>query len=180
MNKPLSLSLLAILCAVLLSNCASGPSYADVKASGALTPHAGNGMVLIYRTPGVAASGTKPYLQANGSELSVKLARGGFYSYEAQTGPLQLSHSGLAGESTSETKTKAAIWGGLSSGILGAALAVPMDITAHRKIGLNLQVFSGSTHYVVMNRIDRAMSEVTQKQAEEEISKCRWLNPRTK
>lgn len=180
MKKAVLLSVLTLSCASMLLSCASGPAYADVKASGALTPHAGKGMVLIYRTPGFAASGTKPYLQANGVELSAQLARGGFFSYEASPGPLQLAHSGMSGESTQETKNRAIVGGVLTGGILGGALAVPLDIEAHRKIGMTVRVLPGHTHYVMMDRLDRPMTETPRDDAEEEITECKWLNPQTR
>jgi hypothetical protein len=59
MNKRSYSSLAALLFAALLSSCATtsnGPSFAEAKGTGALTPHNGKSMVLVYRTPGVVGA----------------------------------------------------------------------------------------------------------------------------
>lgn len=160
-----------------LSSCAGGTSYSDAKASGALEPRNGKGMVLIYRTPGFVSAAYKPYLYANNVELSARLARGGFYSYEASPGPLQLAHSKQRGESTASTKTQAVIAGVLLGGVVGGALAVPSDIEQHRKVALNLNILPGQTHYVVMGGAGGNLSVAPREEAEEEITECKWLNP---
>lgn len=181
MKNQIYLPIAAAFLSMLLVGCASGPDYTSVKASGALTPRAGKGMVLIYRSKGLAASGTKPYIYVNQSQMPSRLARGGFYSYEAASGPLHLAHSFAEGESTAETKKSAAIEGFFSAGALGAALAPGMDIDAHRKVAITVQVQSGQTHYVFMDRLDRPLSEVPKdkvEDAEAELTECHWLNPR--
>lgn len=186
MNKRIYLLVAASFISILLASCASGgPDFASVKASGALTPKAGKGMVLIYRSKGLAASGTKPYIFVNQRQMPSRLARGGFYSYEAVPGPLHLAHSFAEGESTAQTKRNAVIGGIVSAGILGAALAsplaIPMDIEAHRKVAITVQVQPGQTHYIVMGRLDRPLSEVPNDEVEDakaELTECHWLNPR--
>lgn len=171
-------NLLALcVCISVLSSCAGGPDYSNAKASGALEPRNGKGMVLIYRTPGFVSAAYKPFLYANNVELSARLARGGFYSYEAPPGPLQLAHSKQRGESTASTKTQAVIAGVLLGGVVGGALAVPADIEQHRKVALNVNVIPGRTHYVVMGGAGGNLSEASREEAEEEIVECKWLNP---
>ncbi|MBL9131484.1 MAG: hypothetical protein JNG86_09815 [Verrucomicrobiaceae bacterium] len=166
-----------LIIASILSSCAGGTSYDDVKASGALAPKAGRGMVVIYRTPGFVSAAYKPYLYANGAELPARLARGGFYSLEVPAGPLQLAHSKQRGESTAATKTMAVVGGVLFGGVVGGALAVPADIEQHRKVGLSLQVQPGQTHYVAMGGAGGDLYVVPREEAEEELPECNWLNP---
>lgn len=175
-TSSLLLSILC-LCTLILSSCAGGTPYASVKASGALNPAPGKGMVLIYRTPGFVSAAYKPYLYANGAELSARLARGGFYSIEAPPGELNLAHSKQRGESTAGTKTAAVISGVLLGGVVGGALAVPADIDQHRKVGLRVTVVAGQTVFVAMGGAGGNLYVVPREEAEEEIEECHWLNP---
>lgn len=183
MKNPLLL-LTAMLCS-LLASCASGPDYSSVKASGALSPHKGKGMVLIYRSSGFVSAAYKPVIYINNVEQSARLARGGFMSYEASPGPLHLAHSKVAGDSTSETRTKAvvgnAVVGAIVLGPVGAALggsmAVSGDIDAHRKVGLDIVVRPNETHYVVMGGAGGPLESVPKEEGEEDIVDCHWLNP---
>ncbi len=180
MKNRIYLTLAASLLAILLSSCAGGQDYSSVKASGALTPRPGKSMVLIYRTPGMMGVALKPYLYANGAELPSRLQRGGFYSMEVNPGLLQLATSEQQGESTAASKTKSVVAGVLLGGGIGAAFAVPMDIAAHRKNGLQVQALAGQTHYIVMHGAGGKLSEAEPSEAEEEITDCHWLNPHSR
>ena len=171
-NMKKHLSLLMLVATVgLFTGCASGPSYHNVAKSGTLTPHKGNGMVLIYKTPpamgvvGCADPGTVVYV--NNVLLPGRLLKGSFYSYEAAPGPLYLSCSQEAGESTAGTKVGAVLTGGLVG--LGA------DIASHSKSGITVNVLPDQTYYV--NHNWGHLKEVTQRKAEGGIKDCHWLNP---
>ena len=177
------LSIATAICASLLSSCAHGPKYPDVKKSGALTPHKGNGMVLIYRTPGfVGAADPGQYVYANHDVLLGRLPRGGFYSYEAAPGALNLMCTAEKGESTGKTKTKSALGGALSGGlvagpvgvVVGSALALAGDSSAHRKHGIDIEVVPEQTHYFT---IDAVLEPVSNEKGEDQIQGCHWLNP---
>lgn len=177
MNLRIPLTIAVSLLSILLSNCAGGPDYASVKAAGSLTPRPGKGMVLIYRTAGFVSAAYKPYLYANGVQLPARLQRGGFYSMEAAPGPLQLAYSKEKGESTAATKTNAVIQGIVFGGIVGGVLAPHADVASRRKVGLQVQVLPGQTHYVTMGGAGGDLSVADPTEAEEEITECRWLNP---
>jgi hypothetical protein len=170
---------------LMLTGCAGGPQFSDVKKSGVLEPHNGKGMVLIYRTPGFVSAAYKPYLYVNQVEQPSRLSRGGFYSYEAAPGLLHLAYSKQPGESTSETRTRAVVGGvvagALIAGPVGAAvmggLGAPADIEQHRKVGLDLNIFPRETRYVAMGGAGGPLKEVPKADAEEEIESCHWLNP---
>ena len=178
MKSRIYLTLLASIFAIMLSSCAGGPDYASAKSSGSLTPRAGKGMVLIYRTPGFVSAAYKPYLYANGSELPARLQRGGFYSIEASPGPLQLAYSKVKGESTATTRTNAVIQGVFYGGIVGGFLAPGADVSSRRKVGMQVQVLSGHTHYVTMGGAGGDLRAADPAEAEDEIAECKWLNPK--
>jgi hypothetical protein len=170
----------AVFCATLMVSCAGGPSYSEVKSSGALQPRAGKGMILIYRTPGFVSAAYKPYLYANGVELPSRLPRGGFYSLEAPPGLMNLAYSKEQGESTTATKMKATVAGGILYGGLGATMGYYGDIAAHRKVGLPIQVRPNETRYVVMGGAGGDLEEATKEDAESDLESCHWLNPTTR
>ena len=184
MKSRILLSLAALVCSFLAS-CAGGQTYSDVKSTGALTPRNGNGMVLIYRTSGMVSAAYKPYLYADQVLLPARLARGGFYSYEAKPGPLSLAYSKVLGESTPETRAKArvtnmvggAIVAGPLGAVLGAAIAGGADIDSRRRVALNITVLPGQTHYVYMGGAGGDLQVATPEEAEEDIEDCHWLNP---
>lgn len=180
-----------ILCVTFLAGCASGPEYPAVKKSGALTPHQGKGMVLIYRTNGFASKAYRPYIYVNQSELLGRLVRGGFYSYEANPGLLNVAYNEAEGDSTEETRSRATrnyilgsalmpgqgLVGGAFDVLTGMAKPKQADIIAHNKIGLNIQVLPGQTHYIFMGGNGGNLKATTQEEAEDEIEGCSWLNP---
>ena len=183
MNNHLSLSIAAVACASLFSSCAHGPKYGDVKKSGALLPHQGHGMVLIYRTPGlVGAADPGQYVYAKHDVLLGQLPRGGFYSYEAAPGPLNLMCTPLQGESSGETKSKRALGGAVSGAlvmgpvgaVVGSALSVAGDSEEHRKHRIDITVVPGQTHFFT---IDAVLEPVSNEKGEDEIQGCHWLNP---
>lgn len=159
-------------------------------------------MVMIYRTPGIAASGTKPYLQINNTELPARLARGGFYSYAAPAGPLLVSHSSGSSGAKPLTRDRAEMGATLVAGLinlsngvrsngmvdlsplsLGGGLvadAMSTDVLSRRQNSMTLQVVPGEMYYLIMGRIDRPLTVVPREEAEEEITGCRWLNPPAK
>ncbi len=173
MKIPTHLSIAVVICGALLAGCASGPQYSDVKKSGAITPHNGKGMVLLYRTPGFVGAAYKPYVYANQGLLG-QLPRGGFYSYEAAPGPLNLAFSSALGESTAKTKAGAALRGALFGGGIGAIIEGMGDSAAHRKNGLDISVLPNQTHYIVMGG---RLKEVSKEEGEDDIADCAWLNP---
>ena len=185
-SRQILFSLAAAVCSLLASCSGSGgQKYSEVKSAGALTPHNGKGMVLIYRTPGFVSSAYKPYIYANHELLSARLARGGFYSYEAAPGHLNVEYSKQLGDSTSKTKTQAVVGnvviGALVAGPVGAAvgagLASGIDKDQHRKVGLDIEVLPGHTHYVYMGGAGGDLKLATAEEAEDEIVQCHWLNP---
>ena len=60
-----SLLVLSVL-AVLMTGCASGPLYSDVKRAGKLQPKPGKGLVLAYFEPGMTGYALRCNLFANG------------------------------------------------------------------------------------------------------------------
>lgn len=188
--------ILACILAMLLSSCTSGPDYASVKASGALMPSPGKGMVLIYRTPGFVSAAYKPYLYADGSELPARLARGGFYSLELTPGQHTLAYSKMRGEATAKTQEQALLGAHVQGGMVGLATGMPVDygmlgmgrlmettalnedIIGRLKFGLNIQVQSGQTLYVYMGGAGGNLAVAETSEAEVDIMDCKWLNPK--
>jgi hypothetical protein len=169
MNAPIQHFVLAILCAVSLSSCAGGGTpFTEMKSSGAMTPHQGRGKVIVYRTSGLAGKASKPFVWMNNVKFAQRLARGGFYSYDAAPGPLLVEfawhdhYSGVA-----ETAGIA-----LTSGLLGAGLD---HLLGHKRKGVNLHVAPNQTYYVLFD--GRKLSEVSKEQAEEDLEDCALLNP---
>lgn len=69
---------LATTCALLLSNCASGPSFTETQSSlPKLT--AGKGRLFIYRTTALGAA-IQPAIKVNGNEVGKAKARGFVYA----------------------------------------------------------------------------------------------------
>ena len=178
--------LLSAACTIFLSACAGGGSqFSEVKKTAGLTPHNGKGLVLIYWQPGFAAAALKPYVYVNGAQLPTQLARGGFISHEVAPGTMAVAYSLSPGESTSETRSKAAtgaavggaLFSGPVAGILGAALAPYDDKVNHKKRGMgDINVQPNSITYVMMEGSPGKLKEVPREVGEKEIEKLRWLN----
>ncbi len=158
------------ICGTMFTGCAGGPQYSNLNQNGSLAPHNGNGMILIYRTPGLAGSGTRFYVWANNTRMPSQLSRGGLYSYEAAPGPVRLeygahNHDNSAGEDVADV-------------LFGGAIAMIGDSMTADKRKLKVNVMPNETHYVLMDGI--RLTEVRKEAAERDIQKCHWLNPSTR
>ena len=174
--------LLGAITFALFSGCASGPSgpvYSDVHNG--FTPHKGYGLLIIYREPGFR---TDPeYLFANDVALPGRLPVGGFYTYEAASGPLSIAFADLPEKSTPTTKTLAALTP-FSGGLLGLG----MDVIERRRHGIDITVLPDQVVYLKLDPAAMRAGisggginsliwrEVTAEQAAEDIQKCHWEN----
>ena len=175
MKHRIYISILSVLCETLFSGCVSGPEYSDTMKSTALTPHDGKGMVIVYWTPGFVSAACRMPIYVNGVMIG-KLRRGGFYSFEAIPGQINVAYSKVEGESTDKTKTESAIGGVLTSGIIGGILNASLDNEAHRKVGVIVNVVANQTTYVRMDNAGPPLSAVSKEQGDGEIGRCHWLN----
>ncbi|WP_395740849.1 hypothetical protein [Prosthecobacter sp.] len=169
MNAPVTSFILTLLCAVSFASCAGGGApYAELKSSGTLSPSTGKGRVIVYRTSGLAGKASKPFVWVNDVKFAQRLARGGFYSYDAMPGPLLVEfawHDHYS--SPAETAGIA-----LTSGLIG----VGMDhLMGHKRKGLTLQVPPNQTCYVLFD--GRKLSQVSKEEAEGDLEHCGLLNP---
>ena len=161
----------AVITAALLAGCASGPLYRDIKTSGSLTPHKGNGMVLIYWKPSAAGSGyAGAYLFANNVRLPSRLPRGGFISYEAAPGPLKISLAAKTNEATATTQTVAALSGG--------AMGLLADNNDRHRYGLDINLLPDQTYYLEMRAgfWHGLLDQVPKEKGEKDIQQCHWEN----
>ncbi|HEY3899754.1 MAG TPA: hypothetical protein VGM54_14135 [Chthoniobacter sp.] len=158
----------ATLAIALLSGCASGPHYREANKSGALDPHSGNGMVLIYWLPGfVGSANPGTSLLVNNTPLPRLVPRGGFYSYEAAPGPLHIAFPGLEYNPTAGDNARAFATGGL--------VGVAMENSAHIKgFSVDTSVVPNQTNYIQLGF--GKLKEVSKEQGEREVQKCRWIN----
>ena len=114
MNKSTITALVAAFAGLLLSSCAGGPAYREVKAS--LTPQSGKGLAVIYCKGGFVGAAAKIPVYANDELVTKKFQRGGFYTYEANPGQLHIALF------PTEDKTKKPTVGqGAAAGALGGA-----------------------------------------------------------
>jgi len=159
-----------LLIITLFSGCvsASGPFFGEVRS--ALTPRKGYGLVVIYRKPGLGMSNPVEYLFANNVLLPGRLPTGGFYTYEAAPGPLNVAFADLPGESTAATKT-AAFFNLGAGGLFG----VVSDIEARRRHGIDITVLPDQVIYLNLDT-PHDWHQVTEQEATPDLQKCHWEN----
>jgi hypothetical protein len=166
---------LLILAVALFTGCAAatGPVYRDVSKSGSLTGRPGTGMVLIYWPPDFFTGDSGYWLFANDVVLPSQLLKGGFYSYEAAPGPLDVAFSMSKGKSTA---------GGQALSILAPVLTggYPSYMLFHRRPRLDINVLPEQTHYVRLAKdsghLPPVLIEVRKEEGEREIQECHWIN----
>ena len=163
MNKPLQL-LAAASTAFSLANCASSPAVSHAPPP---SPHGGNGMILVYRTPGIVGAPTKPFIWVNRAQMPGKLSRGGFYACEVKPGTSKVEfswhdHRAGLGESVGIVAT---------SGLAGLAIE---QLAGHEVHGIDVPVRPGQTRYVLMDGYK--LSEVPQAEGAAAVAECGRLN----
>lgn len=180
MKQQTILALLAALCAVFLSACASGPKgplYSEAKQTGALVPKKDKGLVLVYWKPHPVRA--IPYrLYANDELLTPRMSLGRFYAYDATPGELRLASTGGSGDAGMDVGAVAA--GSLiAGGPLGFAIMAPLAYAGRKKDRAGLNIAPSETYYVEMYTgfTREQMRQVTKEKGEKGIEKCRWLNP---
>lgn len=131
-----------------------------------MTPRIGKGLVIVYRESGLAGAGSKPFIWVNGTKMPGQLARGGYYTYDAEPGPTRVVFSWRDHARTKGEMLGQLVGGGVAGVILGGL--------GHEKISVDLNVAPNTTHYVLMD--GRALSVVSKEDAEEQLTDCRWLN----
>lgn len=166
------LTLLAAVCAMFLSACAtSGPTYKNSKAS--LTPKQGKGLVLAYWTAGISGAAQEFHVYANGKEVGTGLGRGAFLAYDADPGPLSLATRGKMNAATAlGTAITAVPTAGLT---LGAATAH----VAFTNKNPDLTVNAGQTHFMRLSpgAFHMKFKEVPPEKGEKEMADLHWKNP---
>jgi hypothetical protein len=128
----------------------------------------GYGLVVIYRKPGLGISNPVEYLFANNVLLPGRLPTGGFYTYEAAPGPLNMAFADLPGESTPTTKTLAFFNLGA-----GGLVGVGGDVIARRRHGIDITVLPDQVIYLNLDT-PNDWRQVTEQEAALDIQKCHW------
>ncbi|WP_395752434.1 hypothetical protein [Prosthecobacter sp.] len=157
MNKSIFLSVLAFIGALLMSSCASGPTYSSSVNSPGLKPAPGKGLVLVYWDSGMAGTATTWDLYANDKLVTHGMRRGGFCSIQAQPGPLKL-----------ETK----------QGWNWASLAGLNLINQIKKDQPSLNIAPNQTYFMEMafGTWREKITQVSAEQGREDIADCHWVN----
>lgn len=172
MKTPITPALLAALCAMFISACASGPQrprYSEAKQTGVLVPKKDKGLVLVYWHP---ATGLQKFnIYANDKLLTDRMGLGDFYTYDAPPGPVRFSSTGGSGNLTQD-----AILGSVVGGPLGGLLTMGLS----KKKGVPVvEVAPAETYYVEMGTTGwrEKMTLVSKEAGEKGIKDCRWINP---
>lgn len=126
-------------------------------------------MILVYWPPHFFTGSSGYFLFANNVLLPGQWHEGGFYSYEAAPGPLNLAFSNSQGKATATGEAVSILLGGANY------LAY---VGSHRRIGLDINILPEQTHYVQLAHIrgEFALKEVPKEEGERDIQECHWVN----
>ncbi len=147
----------------------SGPAYKDFTTSGGAIAPSGKATVLIYWVSGegsVSDNSNRSKLYLNNQMMEVSLRPGGFYSYSADPGSLQISSGGAMGSKGGNN-----VLGALGGGVLGV-------MKQQKKDHFVLDVKAGEVYYVETKSgfVHEKMMAVPKEEGERRIQKCHWLN----
>ena len=173
MKKQTLLFLLASICAIITSGCATehNPLYSEVSKTGVLVPKAGKALVVVYFKPGgMGGAKVKYKIYANGELLTAKMHMTDFLTFDAAPGNLSIAATSGSGNSGTD------VAGNLIT--LGPVLGLTMAATQKKKERLAFNLSPMETYYVRMiNGFWRErMALATKEEAEMGMKDCRWLN----